>query len=176
MELKGTKTEKNLEEALAGESMARNKYDWFASQAKKDGYEKIAEIFASTANNEKEHAKLWFKHLQGGKIKDTYTNLLMAAAGENGEYTEMYKRMAEEAREEGFEEIAKQFDGVAQIEYEHEQRYLKYAEMLKNGTMFKEDEEIVWVCRNCGHHHKGTTAPEICPVCDHPQAHFERGA
>ena len=174
MELKGTKTEQNLEEALAGESMARNKYDWFASQAKKDGYEKVAEIFANTALNEKEHAKLWFKHLQGGKIKDTYTNLLMAAAGEKGEYTEMYKRMAEEAREEGFEEIAKQFEGVAKIEFEHEKRYLRYAEMVKSGEIFADENQVEWTCRNCGHHHIGKTAPETCPVCDHPKAYFER--
>lgn len=173
MELKGSKTEKNLMEALAGESQARNKYDWFASQAKKDGFEEIAEVFAQTANNEKEHAKLWYKELRGGKIDDTLTNLLLAAAGENCEWTDMYKRMAEEAREEGFLELAAKFEGVAKIEAEHEKRYLMLAEKVKAGTVFKADKPVVWTCRNCGHVLTGTSAPEICPVCAHPKAYFE---
>ena len=173
MELKGSKTEKNLYEALAGESQARNKYDWFASKAKKDGFEEIAEVFSLTANNEKEHAKLWFKALNGGKIADTYENLLAAAAGERGEWTDMYKRMAEEAREEGFMELAYKFDAIAQIEKEHEERYLRLAEKVKNNTVFSANEPQTWVCRNCGHNHVGKDAPKVCPVCDHPQAYFE---
>lgn len=173
MKLIGSKTEKNLHEALAGESMARNKYDWFASQAKKDGFEEIAEIFSATALNEKEHAKLWFKLLEGGSIKDTYSNLLTAAAGERGEYTEMYKRMADEARKEGFTDIADKFDGVAKIEKEHEQRYLAFAKRIKDKEVFANKTSVKWVCRNCGHHHIGKDAPETCPVCDHPQAFFE---
>ena len=174
MNLKGTKTEKNLWEAFAGESQARNKYDFFASQAKKDGYEKIAEIFTETYGNEREHAKLWYKYLIGGKIKDTYENLLTSAAGEKEEYTKMYKRMAEEARAEGFTEIAEKFEGVAKIENLHEQRYLAYAKTIKDGTIFKSEKEVVWKCRNCGHHHTGKEAPIKCPVCDHPQAYFEK--
>lgn len=174
MELKNTKTEKNLHEAFLGESGARNKYDYFASQAKKDGFEKIAEIFAETASNEKEHAKMWYKFLIGGKIKDTYSNLLTAAAGEKEEYTNMYKRMAEEARAEGFEEIAIKFDRVASVEAEHEKRYLALAEAVKNGTMFEAEEVVTWKCRNCGHIHTGKIAPSPCPVCDHPQAYFEK--
>ncbi|MBR2433680.1 MAG: rubrerythrin family protein [Clostridia bacterium] len=173
MELKGSKTEKNLMEALAGESQARNKYDWFASQAKKDGFEEIAEVFAQTANNEKEHAKLWYKELRGGKIDDTLTNLLLAAAGENWEWADMYKRMAEEAREEGFLELAAKFEGVAKIEAEHEKRYLMLAEKVKAGTVFKSETPVVWTCRNCGHVLTATAAPEICPVCAHPKAYFE---
>ena len=173
MELKGSKTERNLLEALAGESQARNKYDWFASQAKKDGFEEIAEVFSLTANNEKEHAKLWYKALRGGKIDDTYTNLLLAAAGENCEWTDMYKRMAEEAREEGFLELAAKFEGVAKIEAEHEKRYLMLAEKIKNQKVFKSDSPVVCHCRNCGHVLTGTEAPEICPVCAHPKAYFE---
>lgn len=173
MEFKGSKTEKNLHEALAGESMARNKYDWYASQAKKDGYEEIAEVFAATALNEKEHAKLWYKALNNGKIDDTLTNLLLAASGENGEWTDMYKRMAKEAREEGFVELAEKFEGVAKIEAEHEKRYLMLAEKIKTGKVFKAEKSVVWTCRNCGHVHQGVTAPDICPVCAHPQAFFE---
>ena len=173
MELKGSKTEKNLYEALAGESQARNKYDWFASKAKKDGYEEIAEVFSLTANNEKEHAKLWFKALNGGSIAGTYENLLAAAAGERGEWTDMYKRMAEEAREEGFMELAYKFDAIAKIEKEHEERYLRLAEKVKNQTVFSAKEPVTWVCRNCGHNHVGKDAPKVCPVCDHPQAYFE---
>ena len=174
MVLKGTKTEKNLQEAFAGESQARNRYDYFASQAKKDGYEKIAEIFTETYGNEREHAKLWYKLLIGGEIKDTYQNLLLSAAGEKEEYTKMYKRMAEEARAEGFLEIADKFEGVAKIENLHEQRYLAYAKTIKEGSVFKSEKEVVWKCRNCGHHHTGKEAPIKCPVCDHPQAYFEK--
>lgn len=173
MEFKGSKTETNLLEALAGESMARNKYDWFASRAKKDGFEEIAEVFSLTANNEKEHAKLWYKALNGGKVDDTYTNLLLAAAGEHQEHTEMYKRMAEEAKQEGFDELAEKFAGVAKIESEHEARYLALAEKIKNQTVFKTEKPVVWNCRNCGHQLTATDAPQICPVCDHPQAYFE---
>ena len=173
MELKGSKTEKNLMEAFAGESQARNKYTYFASQAKKEGYEQIAEIFTETANNEKEHAKMWFKALNGGKVSDTLTNLLEAAAGENGEWTSMYKRMAEEAREEGFAVLAYQFEAVAAIEKRHEERYRKLAEAVKNATVFKKTEKKIWICRNCGHVHVGDSAPELCPVCKHPKAYFQ---
>ncbi|MDD4816226.1 MAG: rubrerythrin family protein [Clostridia bacterium] len=174
MELKGTKTEKNLWEAFAGESQARNKYDFFASQAKKDGYEKISEIFTETFGNEREHAKLWYKMVVGGKIKDTYQNLLLSAAGEKEEYTNMYKKMAEEAKAEGFLEIAKKFEGVAKIEKLHEQRFLAYAKTIKDETVFKSETEVIWKCRNCGHNHKGKVAPTVCPVCDHPQSYFEK--
>lgn len=170
-DLKGTKTEKNLWEAFAGESQARNKYTYFASAAKKEGYEQIAAYFLETAENEKEHAKIWFKKLQG--IGSTAENLKEAAAGENGEWTSMYKRMAEEAREEGFEDLAKLFAGVAKIEKEHEERYKKLLENLESGKVFKKGEKVVWKCRNCGHIHEGADAPDVCPVCDHPQAHFE---
>ncbi|MCR6544762.1 rubrerythrin [Dehalobacterium formicoaceticum] len=170
-DLKGTKTEKNLWEAFAGESMARNKYTYFASTAKKEGYEQIAGYFLETADNEKEHAKLWFKKLQG--IGNTAENLKAAAAGENGEWTEMYKRMAADAREEGFEELAQLFDGVAGVEQKHEERYLKLLANLEEGKVFKKDGKVYWKCRNCGHIHEGDAAPEVCPVCDHPQAHFE---
>lgn len=172
-ELKGTKTEKNLMEAFAGESQARNKYTYYASQAKKDGYEQIACIFEETANNEKEHAKLWFKALHGGTVPKTLQNLLDAAAGENGEWTEMYKRMAEEAREEGFEDFAIAFEGVAEIEKRHEERYLKLAELVKSGTVFNKTDKKVWICRNCGHIHVGDEAPEVCPVCAHAKAYFQ---
>jgi len=171
--LQGTKTEKNLMEAFAGESQARNKYTYYASQAKKDGYEQIAAIFAETADNEKEHAKMWFKELHGGSIPKTYENLIDAAAGENSEWTEMYKRMAEEAREEGFEALAAKFEGVAAIEKRHEERYLKLAETLKDKKVFTKTDKKVWVCRNCGHVHVGDTAPVVCPVCVHPQAYFQ---
>ena len=149
-ELKGTKTEKNLMEAFAGESQARNKYTYYASQAKKDGYEQIAAIFTETADNEKEHAKMWFKELHGGFVPKTYENLIDAAAGERGEWTEMYKRMAQEAREEGFEALARKFEGVAEIERRHEERYVKLAELVKEGKVFTKTEKKVWICRNCG--------------------------
>ena len=173
MELKGSNTEKHLMEAFAGESQARNKYTYYASKAKKDGYEEIAAIFEETANNEKEHAKMWFKYLKGGAIPDTYTNLLDAAAGEHGEWTEMYERMAKEAEREGFTRIAEQFKGVAQIERDHEERYLALAKALKEKKIFNQDSTVLWKCRNCGHIHVGNSAPKVCPVCDHPQAYFE---
>jgi rubrerythrin len=172
MKLKGTKTEKNLWEAFAGESQARNKYDYYVSKAKKDGYEEIASIFEETANNEKEHAKIWFKLLNDGAIRDTYSNLIDAAAGEKGEYTEMYTRMAKDAKEEGFADLAKIFEGVAKIEHEHEKRYLAFAKDLKDGKIFKSETIVTWKCGNCGHLHIGTSAPVDCPVCDHPQAYF----
>lgn len=170
-DLKGTKTEQNLWEAFAGESQARNKYTYFASAAKKEGYEQIAAFFLETAENEKEHAKIWFKKLQG--IGCTKDNLKAAAAGENDEWTDMYKRMANDAREEGFEDIAQLFDGVKEIEKEHEERYLKLLKNIETGEVFKKDEKVYWRCRNCGHIHEGTEALEMCPVCDHPKAHFE---
>ena len=172
-ELKGTKTEKNLMEAFAGESQARNKYTYFASKAKKDGYVQIAAIFEETANQEKEHAKLWFKHLQGGAVKGTIENLEAAAAGENFEWTDMYKRMAQEAREEGFDEIAAQMEGVAAIEKLHEERYLKLLNNIKEGIVFSRDGDTIWQCSNCGHVVIGKKAPEMCPVCNHPQAYFQ---
>ncbi len=172
-DLKGTKTEKNLMEAFAGESQARNKYTYYASQAKKDGYVQISDIFEETAGNEKEHAKLWFKHLHGGKVPATADNLLDAAAGEHGEWTEMYKRMAIEAREEGFDEIAEQFEGVAAIEKEHEERYRLLYDRLVKGEVFTRDGQRVWICSNCGHLHVGESAPEICPVCAHPRSYFK---
>ncbi len=173
MELKGSKTEQNLMTAFAGESQARNKYTYFASQAKKDGYEQIASIFEETANNEKEHAKMWFKLLNDGKVPDTLTNLLAAANGENYEWTDMYKGFAETARAEGFNDIADKFEGVAKIEAEHEKRYKELAENVKENKCFIKKEVRVWVCRNCGHKHIGDKAPEVCPVCNHPQAYFE---
>lgn len=171
--LKGTKTEKNLEEAFAGESMARNKYTYFASKARKDGYQQIAAIFEETAGNEKEHAKLWFKYLNGGEISDTMTNLEAAAAGENYEWTNMYDRMAREAEEEGFPEIAFKMRGVAAIEKHHEERYRRLLENIREGIVFSRDGDLMWLCRNCGHIHFGKKAPEICPVCNHPQSFFE---
>ena len=173
MELKGSKTEKNLMEAFAGESQARNKYTYFASKAKKEGYEQIAAIFQETADNEKEHAKLWFKLLNGGEIGTTEENLKAAAEGENYEWTDMYERMAKEAREEGFDHIAYLFDGVAKIEKEHEERYKKLLENVKDGKVFEAGEIKIWKCRNCGHIVVGTKAPEICPICAHPKAYFE---
>ena len=173
MELKGSKTEKNLMEAFAGESQARNKYTYFASKAKKEGYEQIAAIFQETADNEKEHAKLWFKLLNGGDILSTEENLKAAAAGENYEYTDMYKRMAEEAKEEGFDKIAYLFEAVGEIEAEHERRYLKLLENVEEGLVFSRDDERIWKCRNCGHIVIGKYAPEVCPVCAHPQSDFE---
>ena len=173
MELKGSKTEKNLMEAFAGESQARNKYTYFASKAKKEGYEQIAAIFQETADNEKEHAKLWFKLLNGGDIPSTEENLKAAAAGENFEWTDMYDRMAKEAKEEGFEKIAYLFEQVGKIEKEHEARYLKLLENVEEGLVFSKDDERIWKCRNCGHIVIGKYAPEVCPVCNHPKAFFE---
>ncbi|RJE49326.1 MULTISPECIES: rubrerythrin [unclassified Dehalobacter] len=170
-DLKGSKTEKNLMEAFAGESQARNKYTYFASAAKKEGYEQIAAIFLETAENEKEHAKIWFKKLQG--IGCTTENLVAAAAGEREEWTSMYARMAQEAREEGFDDIAALFDGVGKIEREHEERYKQLLLNLQNKEVFAKKQNTTWKCRNCGHTHVGTEAPEACPVCDHPQAYFE---
>ncbi|MCL2010329.1 MAG: rubrerythrin family protein [Synergistaceae bacterium] len=172
-ELKGTKTEKNLMEAFAGESQARNKYTYFASKAKKEGYEQIAAIFEETAGNEKEHAKIWFKLLCGGDIPSTAGNLKAAAAGEHEEWTEMYKRMAVEAREEGFSHIASLFELVGKIEKEHEERYLKLLKNVEDGAVFAKKEKSVWICRNCGHIVDNEKAPQECPVCVHPQAHFE---
>jgi len=171
--LKGTKTEKNLMEAFAGESQARNKYSYFASKAKKDGYEQIAAFFEETAGNEKEHAKIWFKLLCGGEIPSTAENLKAAAAGENEEWTEMYKRMAADAREEGFDDIAVLFDAVGAIEKEHEERYLKLLKNIEDGVVFARNEKSVWNCRNCGYIADNNTAPGKCPVCAHPQAYFE---
>lgn len=172
-ELKGTKTEKNLLEAFAGESQARNKYTFYASKAKKEGYEQIAQIFTDTAANEKEHAELWFKVLHGGKVPTTMENLKDAASGENYEWTDMYKKMAEEAKEEGFDEIAAQMEGVAAIEKHHEERYLKLLANIENNSVFDKEEEVTWICRNCGHVHVGKSAPSECPVCHHARAYFE---
>ena len=172
-ELKGTKTEKNLMEAFAGESQARNKYSYFASKAKKDRYQQIAALFEETANNEKEHAKLWFKYLEGGAIKDTMSNLKAAAEGENYEWTDMYDRMAKEAEEEGFIEIAARMRGVAEIERHHEERYRKLLKNIEDGIVFSRDGDTIWQCRNCGHIVVGKAAPEVCPVCDHAQSYFE---
>ena len=171
--LKGTKTEKNLQEAFAGESQARNKYTYWASKAKKDGYQQIAAIFEETANNEKEHAKMWFKLLEGGSIRSTEENLKAAASGENFEWTDMYDRMAREAEEEGFDDIAAKFRAVAAIEKHHEERYLKLLKNIEDKVVFSRDGDCIWQCRNCGHIVVGKDAPEICPVCDHPQSYFE---
>ena len=173
MEFKGSKTEANLLAAFAGESQATNKYKYYASAAKKEGYEQIAAIFTETSDNEKEHAKLWFKQLHDGRVPDTVTNLKDAASGENFEWTEMYKNFAAEAREEGFDEIAFMFDKVASIEKAHEERYLKLLENVEKGLVFKKDNVTIWKCRNCGYLHTGTAAPEICPACKHPQAYFQ---
>lgn len=170
-EIKGTKTEKNLMEAFAGESQARNKYTYFASTAKKEGYEQIAASFLETAENEKEHAKIWLKKLTG--IGNTIDNLKEAANGENGEWTVMYPKMAAEAREEGFEDIAQLFEGVAKIESEHEERYKQLLQNIEQGTVFEKDGKVFWKCRNCGHIHEGMEAPDVCPVCAHPKAYFE---
>ena len=172
-DLKGTKTEKNLMEAFAGESQARNKYTYFASKAKKEGYEQIAAIFLETAGNEKEHAELWFKYLNGGQLNDTVANLEEAAAGENFEWTDMYDRMAREADEEGFKEIAAKFRMVGAIEKHHEERYRKLAQNIKDGVVFSSEGDSIWVCRNCGHVVIGKKAPEICPCCLHAQSYFE---
>ena len=173
MEFKGSKTERNLEIAFAGESQARNKYTYFASQAKKEGYEQIAAIFLETADNEKEHAKLWFKYLHGGKVPTTAENLLAAAEGENYEWTDMYAKMAEEAREEGFLEIAARFELVAKIEKAHEERYLKLLDNIKEGVVYVREDCVVWKCRNCGHLHVAKSAPELCPTCLHEKSYFE---
>ncbi|MBR2970165.1 MAG: rubrerythrin family protein [Clostridia bacterium] len=173
MDLKGTRTEQNLKTAFAGESEARNKYSYYASQAKKDGFEQIADIFARTADNEKEHAKMWFKLLHGGSVPKTLENLEDAANGENYEWTSMYKEFAEVAREEGFDYIAQKFEGVAKVEAEHEARYRALLENVRENKCFIKKEVKVWECRNCGHKHVGNTAPEVCPVCDHPKAYFE---
>ena len=170
-DLKGTKTLDNLMIAFAGESEARNKYTFYASKAKKDGYVQIQKIFEETAGNEKEHAELWFKHAVG--IGNTKDNLLDAAAGEKYEWSEMYKEMAKTAREEGFDEIAEQMEGVAAIEKEHEERFRKLADNIENDRVFKKDEEVVWQCSNCGHQFVGKEAPEECPVCHHAQAYFQ---
>lgn len=176
MNLKGSKTEKNLQQAFAGESMARNKYTYFAAQAKKDGYVQIQKIFEETANNEKEHAKLWFKLLNGGKVDETLKNLTEAANGENYEFTDMYPTFAKEAKEEGFNEIAYLFEEVAKIEKAHYERYKKLYDNIVNGKVFEKDDSIIWICENCGHIHFGTKAPEVCPVCKHPQAFFAQKA
>ena len=171
MELKGSKTEKNLMEAFAGESQARNKYTYFASVAKKEGYEQIAALFLETAENEKEHAKIHFKYLNG--ISDTKANLAAAAAGENYEWTDMYDRMAKEADEEGFTEIAAKFRGIGAIEKEHEARFRRLLENVENGEVFKRGSITIWKCRNCGHIVVGTEAPKVCPVCNHAQSYLE---
>ena len=173
MEFKGSKTEQNLMTAFAGESQARNKYTYYASKAKKDGYEQIAAIFTETAENEKEHAKIWFKLLHGGSVPSTIENLQDAANGENYEWTDMYDGFAKTAREEGFDHIAFLFEEVGKIEKEHEERYLKLLDNVKEGIVFSRDGDKIWKCRNCGHLHIGKEAPEVCPVCDHPKAHFE---
>ena len=173
MELKGSKTEKNLLDAFAGESMARNKYDYFASQAKKEGYEQVSAIFTETSGNEKEHAKLWFKALNGGCVPDTVSNLKEAADGENYEWTDMYARMAKEARAEGFNEIAGMFENVGKIEKEHEERYRTLLANIESGIVFKKDKVVMWKCRNCGYIHVAQEAPDVCPACKHPKAYFE---
>ena len=172
MNLKGSKTEQNLMAAFAGESQARNKYTYYASKAKKEGYEQIARLFLETADNEKEHAKLWFKLVNGG-IQDTAANLADAAAGENYEWTTMYDEFAKTAEEEGFLALAAQFEGVAKIEKTHEERYLKLLDNLKKGEVFKKGEKVMWFCRNCGHVEIAESAPAVCPVCKHPQAYFQ---
>ena len=173
MELKGSKTEQNLMAAFAGESQARNKYTYFASKAKKEGYEQIAAIFEETANNEKEHAKLWFKELHGGEVPSTVENLEAAADGENYEWTDMYEEFAKVAEEEGFKAIAAKFRGVAAIEKEREERYRKLLENIKGDLVFSKEGEKIWICRNCGHVCIGKSAPKVCPVCAHPQSYFE---
>ena len=173
MNLKGTKTEKNLQEAFAGESMARNKYTYYASKAKKDGYVQISKIFEETASNEKEHAEIWFKYLHDGKVPGTVENLNDAASGENLEWTDMYARMAAEARAEGFDEIADKFEMVGAIEREHEERYRKLLANIEGGLVFSRDGDAIWQCSNCGHIVIGPQAPDICPVCDHAQAYFQ---
>ena len=171
--LKGTKTEANLWTAFAGESQARNKYTYYASAAKKEGYEQLAAIFLETADNEKEHAKLWFKALHGGKVPSTVENLNDAADGENYEWTEMYREFAQTARDEGFEEIAAQMELVGKIEKEHEERYRKLLENIESDRVFIREDVVIWKCRNCGHIHIGKEAPELCPACKHPRSFFE---
>ncbi len=173
MDLKGSKTEQNLREAFAGETQARSKYTYYASKAKKEGYEQLAAIFLETADNEKEHAKIWFKLLHGGEVPSTEENLKDAAAGENFEWTDMYARMAKEAKEEGFNHIAYLFEEVGKIEKEHEERYRKLLDNVENELVFSKDGDRIWKCRNCGHIVIGKKAPEVCPVCNHPQAYFE---
>ena len=173
MELKESKTYENLKTAFAGESQARNKYSFYASKAKKDGYEQLAAIFEETANNEKEHAKLWFKELCGGEIPETTVNLEDAAAGEKFEWTEMYKEFAETAKEEGFDRLAYLFEKVGEIEKEHEKRYLTLLHNIKDDRVFKKDGNKIWVCRNCGYVYEGTEALAVCPVCAHPQSFME---
>lgn len=173
MELKGSKTEANLETAFAGESMARNKYTYYAGQARKDGFVQISKLFEETAHNEMAHAKIWFKLLHGGKVPATAEALADAAAGENYEWTDMYAGFAVTAREEGFTDIADLFEGVAAIEKEHEERYRALLSNVENKQVFEKPEVVVWRCSNCGHLHVGKEAPVVCPVCDHPQAHFE---
>ncbi len=173
MELKGSRTEANLMAAFAGESQARNKYTYYASKARKDGYEQIAAIFEETANNEKEHAKIWFKELHGGEIPSTEENLLDAANGENYEWTDMYQEFAEIAKEEGFTRIANLFENVAKIEKAHEERYRQLLKNVDDKVVFSKDEECIWICRNCGHIVVGKYAPEVCPVCNHPKSFFE---
>ena len=176
MQLKGTKTEQNLMTAFAGESQARNKYTYFASKARKEGFEQIAAIFEETAANEKEHAKLWFKELCGGEIPDTAANLEAAAEGENFEWTDMYAEFAKTAKEEGFARLAYLFEAVGKIEKAHEERYRKLLENVKDGKVFIADDVVIWQCTNCGHIHVGKEAPKVCPVCAHPQAYFQRVA
>ena len=173
MELKGSKTYENLMTAFAGESQARNKYTYFASKAKKDGYEQIAAIFEETANNEKEHAKMWYKELNGGEVKDTISNLKEAADGENYEWTDMYEEFARVAEEEGFKALANKFRMVASIEKHHEERFKKLLKNIEDKVVFSKDEDCVWICRNCGHVVIGKYAPEVCPVCNHPKSYFE---
>ena len=173
MELKGSKTEQNLMTAFAGESQARNKYTYFASKAKKDGYEQIAAIFEETANNEKEHAKMWFKELHGGDVPSTVENLLAAAEGENYEWTDMYEGFAKTAEEEGFKAIAAKFRAVGEIEKHHEERYRKLLKNIEDAVVFSRDGDSIWICRNCGHVVVGKKAPAVCPVCAHPQSYFE---
>ena len=173
MELKGSKTEKNLMEAFAGESQARNKYTYFASKAKKEGYEQIAAIFQETADNEKEHAKMWFKLLHGGEVPTTAENLLAAAEGENFEWTDMYDKFAKEAKAEGFDDVAFMFESVGIIEKRHEERFKKLLQNIKDGLVFSKDGDAIWKCRNCGHIVIGKQAPELCPVCKHAKAFFE---
>ena len=173
MELKGTKTEKNLMAAFAGESQARNKYTYYASKAKKDGFVQISDLFTETANNEKEHAKIWFKLLHDGEVPSTAENLKDAAAGENYEWTDMYASFAKEAKEEGFDHIAFLFEAVGKIEKEHEERYKKLLANVEGGLVFSKDGDMIWECSNCGHIHVGKNAPKVCPVCNHPQDYFK---
>ena len=176
MNLKGTKTEANLQAAFAGESQARNKYTYYASKARKEGYEQIAAIFEETAANEREHAKMWFKLLHDNSIPDTITNLTDAAAGENYEWTDMYEQFAKDAREEGFERIAYLFEAVGAIEKTHEARYKKLLENVQDGLVFSSEGDAIWECRNCGHIYIGKEAPKVCPVCAHPQSYFQKRA